>query len=143
MSDLFVRLTRYTSEKEDFFTECLAAALRDDTELASRFVGKLCERDKILAGKPVTSVETQVCFPEGHSCLDMVLQINGRFSWGVENKLESPEGVAPTGKRQLEKYRDLVDRLAFITGYHTIVSEKVLCDPRYLRPVNGRAQTCQ
>ena len=42
MAGFFVQLIKRVSEKEDVFTECLAAALRDDPSLARRFVLRLC-----------------------------------------------------------------------------------------------------
>ena len=42
MAGFFVQLIKRISEKEDVFTECLAAAVRGDQSLARRFVLRLC-----------------------------------------------------------------------------------------------------
>ena len=47
MAGFFVQLIKRVSEKEDVFTECLAAALRDDPALARRFVLKLCRNNAL------------------------------------------------------------------------------------------------
>jgi hypothetical protein len=42
MSRFFVQLIKRVAEKEDVFTECLAAALREDPQLAHGFLVTLC-----------------------------------------------------------------------------------------------------
>ncbi len=142
MSDLFVRLMKYTGEKEDFFTECLAAALREDAQLSRAFVCELCGDQVDGIPIPTTNIDlkTQERFPDTQSRIDMVFRLGGELTLGVENKLWAAEGVSPRGERQLERYLRVkeVDRLAFITGYDAKVTKKTLRHPKYLRPRNGR-----
>lgn len=50
------------------------------------------------------------------------------------------EGENQDGERQLWRYCQLgLSRLAFITGYHTSVEERVLTHPCYIHPRNDRA----
>ena len=70
----------------------------------------------------------------------MVFRLNDKNEIGVENKLWAREGENPKGERQLWKYCQLgFSRLAFVTGYHTSVDERVLKKPCYLRPRNNRS----
>jgi len=134
MSRLFVRVMKLSSAKEDVFTECLAATLADEPELASSFLGRLeAGRAGSATVEPrAVEVETQKTYPG--CCVDMVITSNGR-TVGVENKLWSPEG-----DQQLARYLRLgFDGLAFVTGDHTPVTGEVLRDARYLKPINGRA----
>lgn len=140
MSDFFIRLLKLTERDEDTFTECLAAALAEDLDLKSRFVAALCgdEIDGILVRGARIEVMTQKNFPG--CCVDMVFRLNGEKEIGVENKLWAPEGENQEGERQLWRYCQLgLTRLAFITGYHTSVDERVLKHPGYVRPRNNRA----
>jgi len=133
VSDFFVKLMRYSNEKENTFTECLAEALRSDPALCKRFLGELAaaERgDRRPAG--IRAVGTQVPFPPG-SCVDMVIRTAG-MSIGVEHKLWSPEG-----RGQLAKYLQLpLDRIAFVTAYEAPGLDDVKDHPAYLRPRSGR-----
>lgn len=134
MKDLFKKLMKFTEQKEDFFTECLAATLREDLSLARMFLQKMCGPD--VGGVKIADshidIETQLLFPG--SCIDMVFKLNNKISIGVENKLWSPEGTD-----QLSKYLKLpLNTLGFITGYHCTVSPDVSKNPRYLKPNNGR-----
>lgn len=134
MSDLFIKLIKHTAEKEDFFTECLAATLREDPQVAKDFVIYLCgeELDEVTISATAVTIETQVSFIG--SCIDMVITLNGRKTIATEHKLWSPQA-----KGQLSRYLKLgFDRLAFITGYHSEVSKKVFDHPCYMKPLNGR-----
>jgi len=134
MKALFKKLMRFTEQKEDFFTECLAATMREDPSLARMFLRRMCGSE--MAGVKIRDssidIATQVPFPG--SCIDMIFKINNTVSIGVENKLWSPEG-----ENQLSKYLKLpLEALGFITGYHCRVSPGVVENPRYLKPGNGR-----
>ena len=65
MAGFFVQLIKRVSEKEDVFTECLAAALRDDPALARRFVLKLCRNNALEVDARVAAIDiaTQCRFP--------------------------------------------------------------------------------
>jgi hypothetical protein len=134
MSKLFLNLMRFAGEsKEDFFTECLAATLQEDTALARHFLVALCVQgiDEVSIRNSAIKIETQAPFP--HSCVDMVFKVGG-LSVGVENKLWSREGEG-----QLAKYLRLpLNRVAFITGYYSRISPEVLNHPSYMKPTNGR-----
>lgn len=142
MSDFFIRLLKLklTARDEDTFTECLAATLAEDPELRARFVAALCgdEVDGIRVRDARIEVMPQKTFRD--SRVDMVFLLNGEKQIGVENKLWAPEGENEAGEGQLCKYCRLgLSRLAFITGYHTSVDDKVLDHPCYVPPRNGRA----
>jgi hypothetical protein len=139
MSELFVRLFRVADAKENFFTECLAATLDEDTYLARCLLTFLCgeEVDGVAVAGSALDIDTQVSYPGTGSCVDMVFRLGGQKSVGIEHKLFSPEGRDSSGeKAQLEKYLNLpiLDRLAFITAYDASVKATVLASPRYLRP---------
>ncbi len=138
MSDLFLKLMKYTGEKEDFFTECLAAALQEDRDLARQFLIRLCgsQVNGINVSTATIHLATQVPFPNCR--VDMVFSLNENLPIGVENKLRSPEGRSDEGS-QLEKYLRLpLARLAFVTGHYVRVSKSVRENPRYVKPPNAR-----
>lgn len=111
MSRFFVQLVKRVSEKEDVFTECLAAALREDPHLARRFALKLCgdQRDDVDVRGATIDVATQSTFPARTGvpgcCIDMVFTPGGTTKIGVENKLFAGEGRDQQGTRdQLRNY---------------------------------------
>lgn len=135
MKDLFKRLIKFTQQKEDFFTECLAATLREDLLLSRMFLQKICGQE-VEGVKIVDShidIETQ--YQYSGSRIDMVFKLDNKVNIGVENKLWSPEGVD-----QLLKYLKLpLNALCYITGYHSNISRDVKENPLYLKPADGRA----
>jgi hypothetical protein len=135
MSRFFVTLWRFTDSKEDLFTECLAAALREDPAFTREYCvsifGDAVADIKLLEAD--ISIATQKNYPG--CCLDMVLSLNGKVEVGMEHKLWSPEG-----KDQLDRYCALgLHSVAFITGHAAEIRDKVLANPVYRRPSNGRA----
>ncbi|HLD35241.1 MAG TPA: PD-(D/E)XK nuclease family protein [Planctomycetota bacterium] len=136
MADLFVRLMRYTGEKEDFLTECLAATLEKDKVFAGNFLTYLYNEKVSKDG--IIDIKTQVPFK--NSRIDMVIDLKNNKSIGIENKLWSPEGQGYKGKGQLNTYLSLpaISHLAFITGYPTDVPDAVDKNKKYLKPKNGR-----
>jgi hypothetical protein len=138
MSRLFVQLIKRVSEKEDVFTECLAAALQEDSGLAREFLHRLC--GKTIDGHDIAAshlaISTQRGFPATQiltACrVDMVFTVNGTTTIGVENKLFADEGP-----NQLQKYLRLeLSRVAYIRAREANVSEDVRGDSRYLKPAN-------
>ncbi|MFH0889378.1 MAG: PD-(D/E)XK nuclease family protein [Planctomycetota bacterium] len=136
MTDLFVRLMKYTGEKEDFLTECFAATLEKDKLFAENVLTYLCGAK--VSKEDIINIKTQVSFE--HSCVDIVVDLKSNKSIGIENKLWSPEGQGYKGKGQLKTYLSLpaLTYLAFITGYYTDVDDVVYKNKKYLRPKNGR-----
>src|SRR5712691_2190027 len=104
MAEFFVQLIKRVSEKEDVFTECVAAALRDDPGLARRFVLRFCgdNLDGVDVRTAAIDVGTQMAFPASTDvpacCIDMVLTRDGTTKVGIENKLFADEG--PEAARQ-------------------------------------------
>jgi hypothetical protein len=92
---------KHTTAKEDCLTEYLAATLRDDDRILRDFVRHLCgdEVDGISTSTVAIDCDTQVNLAEGHACVDMVFRLGGKLMLGVENKLNSPEGISPAGER--------------------------------------------
>lgn len=134
MEDLFKTLMKFTEQEEDFFTECLAATLREDLSLARASLETICgpEVEGVRIADSRIDIDTQVQFRG--SCIDMVFNLDNNISVGVENKLWSPEGPG-----QLSRYLKLpLDALAFVTGYYATVSPTVLENPRYLKPAKRR-----
>jgi len=148
-SELFTKLMH--RQGEDYFTECVAFTLREDSELAESFLVHLC--GEILEGTPIRgasiTIETQKTFPGSclevdfqrthpefacDSCVDMVFRLNDCKPIGIENKLGASEG-----KGQLLRYLALpLARVAFITPDYLEISEEVLAHPKYVRPRDGR-----
>jgi hypothetical protein len=127
-NDFFTNLMRWSTARENTFTECLAASLADDPFLCRAFVRRLGGK---VGVDETPHVVTQVR-PTRDICLDLVLQCE-RQRIGLENKLFAREG-----KGQLKKYltRARVDRLAFVTGNRYPIEQAVLQNPRYLSPEN-------
>jgi hypothetical protein len=131
MNKMFVRLIKLTNSREDFFTECIASAMRSDFVFAESFIRtivgyKLTKIEKV-------KVETQKPFPEKKSILDMYIRVNDNFILGIENKLD-----ANLGDAQLEKYLELpLNSLILITAkYNYPISKDVLNNPIYIKPKN-------
>lgn len=136
MSDLFLKLMKLTNQKEDFFTECLVATLKEDITFKKNFLTSICgdNVDEIKISNFFINIETQVSFPKLHSCIDMVFYVGDNLSIGIENKLWSPEG-----RGQLIKYLSLpLSHIAFITGYEATIENTVDEHSNYLKPKNGR-----
>lgn len=135
MSELLVKLFRYSDEQESFFTECVADALRQNESFRIRFVQFLFGAGGGDQGarREVRAIETQVNYPG--SCVDMVLRFADGSALGVEHKLWSPEGPG-----QLAKYLDLpLNWIAFVTGYTDSDAHTQIVDhPKYLSPRSVR-----
>ena len=147
MAGFFVQLIKRVSEKEDVFTECLAAALRDDPALARLFVLKLCRNNALEVDARVAAIDiaTHCRFPAAagvpECCVDMVLTLDETTRIGVENKLFAAEGRGPNGIRdQLRNYLQLgLSRVAYIRAQEADVANDV-CEnsSRYLKPIHRR-----
>jgi PD-(D/E)XK nuclease superfamily len=114
--------------KENIFTECFAATLQEDPQLAKEFLIQLCGKklDQVQISRASIKVETQQ--RRDGAYLDMVFRLNGRKLVGVENKL-----FAPQGKAQLRKYLRLgLDRLAFINVRDAKIARNILGSPHSL-----------
>lgn len=98
MNDLFVKLMKFTGEKEDFFTECVAATLKADERLCKGFLAAPCgeEVDGVSVRDTGVSVETQQKYVE--SRVDMVFRVGPDKTIGVENKLWAAEGEGQLSK---------------------------------------------
>jgi hypothetical protein len=144
MAGFFVQLIKRVSEREDVFTECLAAALRDDPRLALRFALRLCgdNLDAVDVHAATVDVDTQFSFRASADvpacCLDMIFTLDGSTRVGVENKLFADEGRSQDGLRdQLRNYLKLpVNRVAYIRAQEAEVAGDVLTDPKYLTPAD-------
>ena len=142
MSRVFVQLIKRVSEKEDVFTECLAAALREDAALRRQFVLKLCGRevDGVDVHGATIDVATQCGFAAKAGvpacCIDMVLTLDGATKIGIENKLFAGEGRDLQGAPdQLKNYlTQPLSRLAYVRAQDANVAEDVLQSPRYSKP---------
>jgi hypothetical protein len=140
MAGFFVQLIKRVVEKEDVFTECLAAALRDDPGLARRFVLRLCgdNVDGVDVRTAAVDVATQLGFRASTDapacCLDMILTLGESTRIGVENKLFADEGRSPEGIRdQLRNYLKLpLNRVAYIRAQDAEIAGDVLSHPKYL-----------
>ena len=140
MPEFFVQLIKRVSEKEDVFTECVAAALRDDPGLAQRFVLRFCgdNLDGVDVRTAAVDVGTQMAFPASADvpacCIDMILTLDGTTRVGIENKLFADEGRGPEGLRdQLRNYLKLqLNRVAYVRAQDAEVAGDVLSDPKYL-----------
>ncbi|HXC25554.1 MAG TPA: hypothetical protein VNU46_06540 [Gemmatimonadaceae bacterium] len=139
-TDLFIRLSKLTPRREDFFTECLAATLRENPNLARRYVETLCggaHFEGVNLRSASIDVETQWVSQDQTCRIDMRLHIGGRHIIAVEHKLLAPEGSA-----QLERYLGLphkhVTHVAYITGYFAKAPSGIQkAGARYLRPKGG------
>lgn len=143
MSRFFVELIKRVSEKEDTFTECLAASLREDPDLARRFLLKLCgdRLDGVDVRAAAIDVATQCSFLASADvpacCVDLVLTLGDTTRIGVENKLFAGEGRDQAGNRdQLRNYLRLsLSRIAYIRAQEADVADEVRHNARYLTPV--------
>lgn len=145
MSRFFVQLIKRVREKEDVFTECLAATLREDSDLARRFALTLCgeDVDEVNVRTAAIDVATQCFFPSNADtpgcCVDMVLTLGGALKVGIEHKLFAQEGRGPEGVRdQLSNYLRLgLGRIAYIRAQEADVADHVRDDSqRYLKPAH-------
>ncbi|MBI2156842.1 MAG: hypothetical protein HYV94_17915 [Candidatus Rokubacteria bacterium] len=144
MSRFFVEIIKRVSEKEDVFTECLAASLREDRDLARRFLLKLCgdRLDGVDVRTAAIDVATQCSFRVGADapacCVDMVLTLAATTKIGVENKLFAAEGRDQAGNRdQLRTYLRLgLSRIAYIRAQEADVADDVRHNARYLTPAD-------
>jgi hypothetical protein len=149
-SQLFVRLwntvaTREEAQvRENFFSECVAGVLNADPLVARDFAARLNGGRDRIQGTSISRADIRVipqysCRSRGRQCyVDLRLEI-GRVAIGVEVKLDAPEGVLPSGDRQIDKYLQIknLTHVAYVTGYHTVVQNSVLQRrARYLRPRN-------
>jgi hypothetical protein len=139
MPEFFVQLLKRVAEKENVFTECLAAALRHDSELARDFLVVLCgpELDGVDVRAATVEVDPQKAFlrtaDHPACCVDLVFTLNRVVTVGVENKLWAVEG-----KTQLSDYLKLgLNRIAYVTARDRAVEPDVRANPQYLKPTRG------
>lgn len=139
LPDFFVRLQSLTRRREDAFTECVVAALREDEGLARSFVSILAggfRLDRVNLSSAKIGVAVQRSYSE-HGCrIDMELQVGDRIRIGVEHKLLSPQSGT-----QVEDYSKIegLTHFALVAARHTELNScEMAWGTRLLRPSKGR-----
>jgi hypothetical protein len=138
-ADVF-RVLRHFAHRaqENFFSDCLAATMNVDQALARAVVSAIF--GATVGGVRVSTAHVQVRTREscpGRARPDMLIDLSGRVTVGLENKLLAKEGPG-----QLRKYLRLDDRLvyrlAYVAGYEADIAAADRTHPKYVGPRDGR-----
>lgn len=130
--DVFTRLMKLTDRREDFFTECLAATLQHDQDLARNYV-RVLKPNVDLDDNTEIQIRTQVdC---SGAPIPMLLQIGNDSTIATIHELDSAGQVG-----RVSEYLavDAVDDLAYITGHplQQPLDPSLIMRGNYLHPNN-------